>query len=65
MGRLQSLCTIIDYLSAWIENQNRTPTDRCAFDNNIWPVIKEGMNELTETAILDERLLPTSSNSFI
>ena len=47
--RFQPLCTITDYLSGWIENQNRTPNDKCAFENNIWPVITERVNELIET----------------
>ena len=49
MDRLQPLRTITDYLSAWIENQSRTPDDRCAFENNIWPVITERMNDIIET----------------
>ena len=27
--------TLNDYLLAWIENQSRTPNDRCAFEHNI------------------------------
>ena len=47
--RFQNLRTTTDYLSARIENQNRTLNDRCAFENNIWPVITERLNELVET----------------
>ena len=28
------------YILAWKENQRRTPTDRCAVEHYIWPVIK-------------------------
>ena len=47
--RSQSLHTRTDYLSSWILNQSRTPKDRCAFENNIWPVRTKRLNELIET----------------
>ena len=37
------------WLSAWIENQSRTPNDRCAFENSFWPVITDRLSELIET----------------
>ena len=33
--RFQPFCAIADYLSAWIENQSRTPNDRCAFEKSL------------------------------
>ena len=47
--RFQPLRAVTDYLPTWIENQSRIPNDRCAFENNIWPVRKKRLNELIET----------------
>ena len=38
-----------NYQLAWIENQSRTPSDRCAFEYNIWPIATKRMNEPIET----------------
>ena len=45
----EPLCVITDYLSAWIENQSRTPNDRCAFEHNISRIRTKRLNELIRT----------------
>ena len=40
---------IADYLSPSIENQSRTPNERCAFQSSFLPVIKDRLSELIET----------------
>ena len=46
---VNGLLKLADYLSAWIENQSRTPNDRCAFENSFWPIITDRLSELIET----------------
>ena len=47
--RFQPLHATADYLSAWIENQSRTPNDRCAFKNNFLPVKTDRLSKIIET----------------
>ena len=55
---------IADYLSAWIENQSRTPNERCAFQSSFLPVIKDRLSELIETNTRKRKLwfCPTTEN---
>ena len=48
--------SLTDYLLAWIENQSRTPNDRCAFEHNIWPIRTEKMSGFTEISKKNKNL---------
>ena len=56
---------IADYLSPSIENQSRTPNERCAFQSSFClPVIKDRLSELIETNTRKRKLwfCPTTEN---
>ena len=37
-------------------DQSRTPNDRCAFENNFWPVITERLNIFRETSACKRKI---------